>query len=79
MNQLTQNIVVVGQQQIQEKSGVQNIGVPVRRMPLHETVQHIQLALSMLLPIVRGINDPVVKEHQQTLEMIQSILGKSGG
>ena len=82
MNQIThtQNIVVCGGQRMsQADSGVLDKGVPVKKTPLHETVQHIQFALSLLLPIVRGIDDPVVKEHQKTLEMIESILGKSGG
>lgn len=50
-----------------------------QRPKLSETVQHLQMALTMLVTIVRGIDSPKIKAHEETFKIIDNILAKSGG
>jgi hypothetical protein len=74
-----QNIVVTGGPQAHVKSDRLSVPAAHKRMQTHETLQHIQLALSMLMPIIRGIDDPMIHKHQDALEKISKILSNSGG
>lgn len=72
------NLVLVGQPQRDVKDDKPEV-LPQQRPRLSESVQHLQLVLSMLVTVIRGIDSPTIKAHEETFRIIENILAKSGG
>jgi hypothetical protein len=73
------HLVLVGGQPSQGEVKDKPESLPQQRPKLSETVQHLQLCISMLITVVRGIDSPTIKAHEETFRIIENILSKSGG